>query len=97
MTRPDRPRWTASAEEHPTAVLQQILKSDEQLYRRLMLFLRSAALEAGIAIDAGHRPPGMAMTDGRIALDVPREGVLLYYQPDPAAREMVVTDVVWIG
>ncbi|SEM63902.1 hypothetical protein [Streptacidiphilus jiangxiensis] len=97
MTQPSHPRWTVSAEEHPTEVLQQILKSDEQLYRRLMLFLRSAALETGIAIDAGRRPPGMAMTDGRIALDVPREGVLVYYEPDPAVREMVVTDVVWVG
>jgi hypothetical protein len=86
-----------SAEERPTDVLQQILKSDQQLYRRLMLFLRSAALETGVAIDAGHRPPGMAMTDGRIALDVPREGVLVYYEPDPVVREMVVTDVVWVG
>jgi hypothetical protein len=86
-----------SAEEHPTDVLQQILKADDQLYRRLMLFLRSAALETGLAIDAGRRPPGTQLTDGRVALDVPRESVIVYYVPDPAEREMVVTDVVWVG
>jgi hypothetical protein len=97
VTQPSHPRWTVFAEERPIDVFQQILKTDEQLYRRLMLFLRSAALEAGIAIDAGRRPPGMAMTDGRIALDVPRESVLIYYEPDPAVREIVVTAVVWAG
>lgn len=97
MTQPSRPRWTVSAEEHPTDVLQQILKADQHLYRALMLFLRNAVLEAGLAIDAGRVPPGTRLTDGRMALDVPRENVLFYYEPDPAAREIVITDVVWIG
>jgi hypothetical protein len=81
-----------SAEDRPAEVLEQILKVDQALYRRLMLFLRSAALETGVAVDAGRRPPGTRLTDGRVALDVPHEGVIVYYVPDPAEREML--DVV---
>jgi len=94
----DAPRgWTVSAAEHAAEVLQEIYKSDDQLYRGVLLFLRSAALEAGGAVTAGKKLPGLLLADGRIALDVPREPVVVYYVPDLQEREIHVTDVIWLG
>jgi hypothetical protein len=92
------PRWTFTASEHAADTLQAILKSgDERLYRALLLFLRGAALEAGSAVAAGHRLPGLLLDDGRVALEVPREPVMIYYLPDLERRELFVTNVVWLG
>ncbi|SEM59333.1 hypothetical protein [Streptacidiphilus jiangxiensis] len=92
------PRWTVAASEHAADTLQAVLKSgDERLYRAVLLFLRGAALELGSALAAGHRPPGLRLDDGRIALDVPREPVVVYYLADTARRELFVTDVIWLG
>ena len=96
MTQP--PRWTFTASEHAADTLQAILKSgDDRLYRAVLLFLRGAALEAGSAVAAGHTPPGLVLDDGRVALEVPREPVVVYYVPDRAARELFVTNVIWLG
>jgi hypothetical protein len=92
------PHWTFTASEHAADTLQAILKSgDERLYRAVLLFLRGAALEAGSAVAAGHAPPGLTLDDGRVALEVPREPVVIYYLPDQAARELFVTNVIWLG
>lgn len=92
------PRWTVTTSEHAADTLQAVLKSgDERLYRAVLLFLRGAALELGSATAAGHAPPGLRLDDGRIALDVPREPVVVYYLPDPTRLELFVTDVIWLG
>ncbi|WP_037604119.1 hypothetical protein [Streptacidiphilus rugosus] len=96
MSRP--PRWSFTASEHAADTLQAVLKSgDERLYRALLLFLRGAALEAGSAVTAGRRPPGLRLDDGRYALDVPREPVVVYYLPDRERLELFVTNLIWLG
>ena len=96
MSRP--PRWTFTAGEYAADTLQAILKSgDERLYRATLLFLRGAALEAGSAVAAGHAPPGLRLDDGRIALEIPREPIVIYYVPDTDRSEMHVTNVIWLS
>lgn len=97
MTQPAQ-GWTFTASESAADTLQAILKAgDDRLYRAALLFLRSAALEAGSAVAAGRQPPGLRLDDGRIALEVPREPVVVYYLPDPERRQLFVTNVIWLG
>jgi hypothetical protein len=92
------PRWTFSVSEQAADTLQAIFKSgDERLYRSILLFLRGAALETGSAVTAGHPPPGLRLDDGRVALDVPRESVAVYYLPDQDRCELFVTNLIWLG
>ena len=70
---------------------------DARLHDETVLFLRALALEAGAAATAGRRLPGARLTDGRYAVDIRRAAVLVYYVPDPDARVLRVSELIWVA
>ena len=94
MTDP-RHGWSVSLGRDPAAVLAAMRDADRQLHDQLVLSLRSLALEAGSAADAGKLPPGDEIDPGRYGLDVPHTPFLISYACYPS--EIRIIDPVWLG
>ncbi|WP_377273638.1 hypothetical protein [Peterkaempfera sp. SMS 1(5)a] len=70
---------------------------EERLHDAIVLFARALAIEVAAAAAAGKPLAGTRLTDGRYAVDIHREPVLLYYLPDPDAAALRVTDLIWLA
>jgi hypothetical protein len=70
---------------------------EERLHDAIVLFARALALEVAAADAAGKPLAGTGLRDGRYAVDVHGEPVLLYYLPDREAAALRVTDLIWLA
>ena len=96
---PPQRGWTVWSEPQAVETMLEMAKAGDAeaaLYASVLRYLRALALEAGAAIEAGKKPPGLPMTDGRISLDVPREPVMVFYTVDQEHRELRVTELIWV-
>lgn len=89
--------WTLFVQEEPGHALEAMRAADARLHDQVVLFLRSLALEAGAAVEAGKPLPGHDMGDGRYNIAVPHDPVLITYTRFPGLREFRVSDLIWIG
>lgn len=101
MTGPDPAphAWSLVTGPGVDDVLRDMLKSGEageKLCRSVLRFLRALALEAAAAVTAGHEPPGIRLSDGRLSRVMPREPVLVS-SVLPEYRELRLTDVIWMS
>ncbi|WP_157875761.1 hypothetical protein [Peterkaempfera griseoplana] len=70
---------------------------EERLHDAIVLFVRALALEVAAAAAAGKPLAGTRLADGRHAVDVYGEPVLLYFLPDSDAGVLRVTDLIWLA
>jgi hypothetical protein len=70
---------------------------EDRLHDAVILFARALAIEVGAAVGAGRPPAGTPLADGRHAVDVFREPVLLYYVAVPELQRIRITDLVWLA
>lgn len=90
--------WSVSLDIRAAQTLTDMQKAGaEQLHDGIVLFARALAIEVAAAVEAGKPLAGTRLADGRYAVDVHREPVLLYYVADAEARVVRVTDLVWMA
>lgn len=90
--------WIVSLDIRAAQTLTDMHKAGEaRLHDAIVLFARALAIEVGAAAAAGKPPAGTRLADGRYAVDVHREPVLVYYLPDPDAAVLRVTDLIWLA
>jgi hypothetical protein len=103
-----RPRsWALLLSEDAAHVLTAMRTTGHaDLHDQVVLFLQALAIEAGAAADADKPLPGMAIDDRRYNVDVPFLPVLISYtrnrrsaesREGPEPRELIVTDLLWLG
>ncbi|MFC5910489.1 hypothetical protein [Streptacidiphilus monticola] len=90
--------WSVGLDVRAAQTLIDIEKAaGQRLHDAIVLFARALAIEVAAAAAADRPLPGTRLTDGRYAVDVYREPVLLYYLPVPDAAELRVTDLIWLA
>jgi hypothetical protein len=91
-------RWVVSLDIRAAQTLTDMHKAgEERLHDAIVLFTRALALEVAAAAAVGKPLAGTRLADGRYAVDVHREPVLLYYLPDPDEAVLRVTDLIWLA
>jgi hypothetical protein len=68
----------------------------DKLHDDVVRFLRALTLEVGAAVRQGKRPAGTRLTDGRYAVDVRQEDMMVFYTIDAVNCRVAVTDIVWV-
>jgi hypothetical protein len=83
--------------QHASDVLVDIRKfGSDKLHDDVVRFLQALRLEVAAAVRAGKQPAGTQLDDGRYAVDVRQEGILVYYVIDAGERRIAVTNIIWI-
>ena len=97
MTGATQPAWSVRLTQEASDVLTDIRKFDgDKLHDETVRFLRTFALEVGAARAKGKKPSGTPLSDGRYTVDVYHEDILIYYLVDDVARQILVTELVWL-
>ena len=82
--------------QHAAAVLVDIRKlGSDKLHDDVVRFLRALTLEVAAAVRQSKPPAGTRIKDGRYAVDVRQESVMIYYLLDAKNRRLVVTNILW--
>ena len=90
--------WTVGLDVRAAQTLTDIEKAaGARLHDAIVLFARALAIEVAAAVAAGKPLAGTRLADGRYAVDVYGEPVLLYYLPVPDSAELRVTDLIWLA
>jgi hypothetical protein len=89
--------WNFAFTEQASGVLADIRKfGSDKLHDDVVRFLQALRLEILAAIRAGKSLAGTKLKDGRYAVDVRQEGILVYYKVYPDDRRVVVTNIIWL-